>query len=214
MSQSRSGALSALLEVAAEQGGYVTTAQAEELEVSRTQLTSLQRHGDLRRVRRGVYAMRHANHRLEDELTAWLYFQRDQLPWDRADPRSVVSDASAASIHRLGTIIPGLPTVTMMPGVSGKTRRKDIRTRTAPLDPLDWVWLEIESLRVPVTTVARTIVDLIVDHEELSYVRRAIAEALKDGLATGDELVEAAIRRRVRAGRLPEAVRKLAESVG
>ena len=45
--------------------------------------------------------------RYEDEIAAWLHFERDRLPWSWIEPpSSVLSHASAAALRRLGTIIP------------------------------------------------------------------------------------------------------------
>src|SRR5690606_8230665 len=111
-----SEALGALLEVASEQGGYVNSAQAARVGLSRNDVARLVRSGDIRRVRRGVLGMRHAELWHEDEIAAWLHFERDRLPWERrGHSEAVLSHESAAALQGLGTIIPGKPTVTVSP---------------------------------------------------------------------------------------------------
>lgn len=80
------------------------------LGLGRDDIARLTSSEDLRGVRRGIYALRHVDARQEDEIAAWLHFQRDRLPWERIEPpSSVVSHASAAALRRLGTIIPVKP---------------------------------------------------------------------------------------------------------
>jgi hypothetical protein len=54
----------------------------------------------------------------------------------------------------------------------------------------------VDGLRLPVTTPARTIIDLLASGEEPSYVQRAMVEALASGRATAAEIMEAARHRR------------------
>lgn len=52
----------------------------------------------------------------------------------------------------------------------------------------DWTWKRDETLRLPVTTPARTIVDLMLTREEPSYIVRATREALTRGQTTPEKL--------------------------
>ena len=202
--------MTSLLEIAAEQGGYVAAGQAARLGVEQSRLSRLAESGDLRRVRWGVYAMRHAHHRLEAEIGAWLSIDRERLPWERNGAAvAVLSHATAASIHGLGTLIPREPTITVPPERRSATRGKNIELHVASLAPPDWNWFRAEDIRLPVTSPARTIVDLILLGEELSYVQRAIAEALADGGMKADELIDAATRRKSRTTTLVAQVKRL-----
>ena len=209
----RQEVLPALLEVASDQGGYVTTRQAARFDVEPNRLAQLAQSGDVRRVRWGVYAMRHAHHRLEDEISAWLSIDRERLPWERDDePIAVLSNSSAASLHDLGTVIPRLPSLTVPPAHRGATRGTDIEIHVAPLPSADWSWMRSDDVRLPVTTPSRTIIDLLLAGEELSYVQRAIAEAMADGRVTPDELLETARRRKSRTAGLTQRVASLLEA--
>lgn len=194
----RSQALDVLLEAASEQAGYVTAAQATRLGLSRDDIARLTGSGDLQRVRRGVFRMRHGRHRREDDIAAWLHFEDGRLPWERRGTTNVViSHGSAAALHNLGSVIPRQATVTLPSDSTTSTPRvKDIDVHRAPLRDVDWAWADVDDLRLPVTTPARTIVDLLGAGEERSYVERAIAETLAARLATTGQIMDAAQHRR------------------
>ena len=128
----RSEAIEALLEAASEQGGYVTASQATRLGLARDDVARLVDSGDLQRVRRGVFKMRHAQTEHEDDIAAWLHFERSRLPWERQGETNVVlSHESAAAFHRLGTIIPSRVTVTLLPDSGQSPHVTDIEIRRA-----------------------------------------------------------------------------------
>lgn len=191
--------LNQISEVAVDQGGYITAAQAARAGVPHERLPELVGGGDLRRVRNGVYATRGVSvGPLEDTIAAWLSTERERYPWERggATPNAVVSHRSAASIWGLGTIIPGLPALTT--ARSARPGRGIEFHRLSVADD-DWRWWRPEGgPDLPVTTPARTIVDLLIEREEPSYIQRAIREAAARGLASETELLDAARRRRSR----------------
>jgi predicted transcriptional regulator of viral defense system len=206
----RSEALEALLEAASEQGGYVTASQATRLGLARDDIARLVDFGDLQRVRRGVFRMRHADARHDDEVAAWLHFERDRLPWERQrGTNAVLSHESAAALHNLGTIIPRQPTVTVLPESGRSPHVTEIDVRRASLHDEDWAWSDIGPLKLPVTTAARTIVDLLLDKQEPSYVLRAVREALAKGLTTPAKIMDAARRRKSRNASLQARVASL-----
>jgi predicted transcriptional regulator of viral defense system len=205
----RGDALETLLEAANEQGGYVSAAQATRLGVERRDIERLIASGDLQRVRRGVYRMRHAQSHFEDDIAAWLHLQRDVLPWENP-PRAVLSHDSAAAIHRLGTIIPTRPSLTVLRGAR-TTELDDIELHRDRLGDADWAWEHADNLRLPVTTPARTIVDLILAKQEPSYVDRAVREALVRHLISPQQLADAARGRKRRTASLQARVSALLE---
>lgn len=209
----RTEALEALLEVANEQGGYVGGPQAKRLSLGRSDINRLVAAGDLHRVRRGVYRMRHARSRFEDEIAAWLHLQRDVLPWERRDePRAVLSHESAAAFHQLGTIIPELPIFTAFRGPR-TTTADDMVLHQMHLSDHDWTWKRDESLRLPVTTPARAIVDLMLTREEPSYIVRATREALTRGQTTPEKLRDTARHRKSNSHAIEERVAQLLEGI-
>lgn len=190
-----------LSEAAREQAGYVTSAQAKRLGVH-SDLAAMARRGDLRRVSHGVYALPGSfPGPREDTIAAWLRLVGDRLPWDKTEPSAVASHATAASIHGFGTFVPASPSFTV-------ERRRfqppdgSVRLYTAQLDPADWAWFSLpEPIRLPVTTAARTIVDLAYAGEERAHVLDALEDAREAGLVSEDALAEAVGRRRRRRGR-------------
>jgi predicted transcriptional regulator of viral defense system len=204
----RSEALEALLEAASEQGGYVTAAQGTRLGLQRDDIARLITSGDLHRLRHGVFRMRHGQAEHEDDIAAWLHFERRRLPWERHGTTNVVvSHASAAALHRLGTLIPQRPTVTLF--TPGSPHVSDIAVRRAPLRPQDWTWLDVGPVELPVTTPARTIVDLLLDREEPSYLARAVREARVRDLADSEDIMDAARHRKAHTGALQERTAQL-----
>lgn len=203
--------LDAISEVTTEQGGYLTAAQAARIGVPHERLADLAHSGDLRRVRRGVYATREASTGpLEDTITAWLSTEQARFPWERADgpPAAVVSHRSAAGIWELGTINPGEPDLTTQ---RNARQGRGITFHRARIGPQDWVWWQPpRGPAMPVTTPARTIIDLLIDGEEPSYIERAIAEASERRIATAHQLRQAAERRRARHRSLIEQIARMA----
>jgi predicted transcriptional regulator of viral defense system len=162
-------------------------------------------------VRQGVYALRHARHPLEDAITSWLAVDRARLPWERGkEAVAVLSHATAASLHNLGTITPQRPALTVQPRLRSTSRARGIELHVARLEPQDWMWLRADNaLLLPTTTPARTIVDLVTAGEETSYVIRTIREALEDDRLSPQELVAAARRRKQRSAALTKRVEAL-----
>lgn len=172
----RQANLRQLSEIADDQGGYLTTAQAARRGVTPVALHRLVASEDLRRVRRGVYAMRGIEHPFEQAAAAWLTVDRERLPWERAREGggvAVLSHASAASIRHLGTIVPERPALT----VSHRTQPPGIEIHTRHLPPSQWERLPVgNGLILPVTTAERTIIDLLADGHEPDHVQRAVNE--------------------------------------
>lgn len=206
------GTIDKLGEAAREQAGYVTTAQAKRLGVS-ADLAALARRGDLRRVGHGIYALPGSfPGPREDAIAAWLRLVGGRLPWERSEPTAVASHATAADILGFGTFVPTSPAFTVR---RRRFRPPDgsVRFYTAHLDPADWKWFRLpEGIELPVTTPARTIVDLAYAGEERGHVLDALDDARDAGLVTDDALAEAIGRRRRRRGR--GSVGWLASSLG
>ena len=193
----RAEAIQALSPIAAEQGGLLSTAQVRLAGVDRHLLAELAGGGYLQHPRRGVYAFGagRAPDRFEDIASAWLAVDGRRLPWKRDNPpEAVVSHASAAQLHGIGTIIPTVPELTEQ---RQRTRRRDVVVHVARLAAEDWEWLRIGSgMRLPVTTPARTIVDLLLAGEELHYLARAVRDEFGDPTSARKPLLATLDRRR------------------
>jgi predicted transcriptional regulator of viral defense system len=202
----RQEALEQISAIAAEQGGLVTSRQALRRGVAHATLAHLADRGLLRRIRRGVYAVAlgRASSPQEDLLGAWLALDGEALPWERQRPGALISHASAAALHGLGTIIPTLPELTTERQAG---RREGIITHTAPFGDDDWGWVPLADTRAPVTAPARTIIDLWLAREETDYLEQAVNQAFPDHETAHIQLLGALGRRRKRVG--PDLKREL-----
>jgi Transcriptional regulator, AbiEi antitoxin len=126
------------------------------------------RSGRLHRLHRGVYAVGH------ESLRGEAYWIAAVLA---AGPGAVLSHASAAALWGLRPSASALVDVTV-PTRSGRTRRQKIRIHRSGHLPPDEV---TRRLGIPVTTVARTLLDLA-DAVSTQQTKRALDEAEHLGL--------------------------------
>src|SRR5437879_12726712 len=97
-------AVTELADIARDQAGYVTAAQAKRIGLDGNELVRMARRGDLRRVGHGTYAFPASFHSPREGLIAsWLRLTGDRLPWDKRPPGAVISHESAAAVPGLGT---------------------------------------------------------------------------------------------------------------
>ena len=108
----------------------------------------------------------------------------------------VVSHESAGYLLGIGTFPADVPVFT---SEQRRTTRLPVQIRTAPLPAEDWSFRELG--RIPVTTAARTVVDMAFSGIEQDSVQRAHTDAIGLGLATLDDVEEVFERRRRRARR-------------
>jgi predicted transcriptional regulator of viral defense system len=170
---SRSPDHQALFDVASEQMGYFTAAQATACGYAPYLLTYHTRRGTFRRVHRGVYRFRDfppSPH--EEVMAAWLAV---------GNATAVVSHESALELLDLSDVIPNVLHLTVprahrslakgsLPGVT-------IHTSTRPFEPAD-VW-QREGLRV--TSPERTILDAAEASTQPEQIHMAISQALERG---------------------------------
>ena len=175
-----------LYQIAESQAGYFTSAQATEAGYNRQRLYDLTNRGKLIRVQHGIYRLVHfPASRFEDLHNASL----------RTGPNSVVSYESALAVYDLSDIIP-TKTHIIIPR-TGSRRRNGIHLHTNKLD--DDEITQREGLRI--TTVERTIADVIVRGISYQHADQAIQEALQRGLTTKIKLLKQAERRKGRASK-------------
>ena len=195
----RTEALLRLSPVAVEQEGLLTARQARLVGVPSIMLVRLAGAGLLRRLLHGVYtvALGRATPGPDEEILAvWLAVDGAVLPWSRPPvPKAVVSHASAARMLQLSTIIPTLPELTTARQFQ---RREQFITHTAQFTNADWSWKSLGGARLPVTSPARTIVDLLIAGEEVDYLEHAIRQTFTDPAQATEELFAVAERRRPR----------------
>lgn len=178
--------LGALAGISAAQWGLVTTAQANEIGVSRVQLTRLAQQGLIERLCHGVYRDAHTPEGEWDSLrAAWLSTAPRHTAEKRLaapDPGAVVSGRTAAHLHGLGDLLPE-PFEFSTPR-RRQSQRSELRYRHQPVGPAD------RTIRagLPVTTVERTIADLIRAHEDLSLVADVLADGVRASVVDLEEL--------------------------
>ncbi|WDV49262.1 substrate-binding domain-containing protein [Streptomyces coeruleorubidus] len=178
--------LKALEDRAADQWGLVTTAQAKLDGVQGVQLLRLERAGLLESVGHGVYRM--AAFSPPEHL-------RVKVAWLRLDPRTpvrhrdtesprsgVVSHASACAVHGLGEWPADRVELTVQ--VRRTTRDESVVLHCARTDAEDITVVD----GLPVTTVRRTVVDLLRVRADAARVGAVVAEAASRGLVDVDDL--------------------------
>lgn len=178
-----------LYRVAEQQAGYFTAKQAREVGFTYPLLTYYTQVGDFGRVAQGIYRLsRFPEMPHGDLFVAWL----------RTGPSSVVSHESALGLYGLSDVIPSQIHVTVPRHAS--QRRRGIRLHTSRLSPQEVT----QRAGLPVTTVPRTIADVIRSGLPQEQVQRAIREALDRGLVARQELLTYARRRGARVARIVE----------
>ncbi len=169
--------LQRISELATGQWGLLTTAQAKAAGVSRAQLSRYAASGVLERLVRGVYVFAAATDRFTHLKAVWLALVPSQRLEERLGDAAlggVISHASAAHLHRLGDLPADLPEITF-------ATRKQTRLR-ARLHQRDLTPGEITVVEgLPVTTIERTVVDLLLDGHEEEHVATIIGQALQQG---------------------------------
>jgi len=177
---------------AADQGGLVTSAQAKIVGVDGVTLRRLVDTGLLERITHGVYGMpaaMAAEHLLE--RAAWLRLAAGRPGWERKplDPDSgVLSHRSAAVLHGLGDLAPDSVEITVPRRRT--SRDPNVRLRIAQLT--DDEVTSVDGL--PVTTVERTIVDLLADHTDGGHVGDVLADAHRRNLVDLSALSKRVVR--------------------
>ncbi|MGO4957939.1 type IV toxin-antitoxin system AbiEi family antitoxin domain-containing protein [Luteococcus sp. Sow4_B9] len=177
-----------LAEITGSQWGLVTSRQALARGVSHMQLSRLADTGDLVRLAHGVYRDGGTPSGELDELrAAWLSTKPTALAYERlAHHRSevVVSLASAANLLEIGDFRP--TKVSFTTAARRQTQKTDIRYRSRKLPDSD---ITIAG-GLPVTTVERTIADLVETDEDLSTVSDAYRDASLRMTVNRDRLEE------------------------
>lgn len=176
-----------LFGVAESQAGYFTTVQAGAAGFTPSLLSYHVKRGQFERVRPGVYRLkRFPASPYEDLFVAWLW----------AGSEAVISHDSALALYDLSDLLPAETHVTV-PRTASR-RRAGLRLHTSGLQRSD----VMRYAGLPVTTPARTIVDVASAGLADELVLQAIHEALQRGLVTPSELRDAAIARGGRSLRL------------
>lgn len=166
-----------LAELGSSQWGLLTATQAQQRGVSRPRLARLAEAGLLVRLTHGVYALRGSMTAEPVDLrAAWLALDPARTAADRIGDGAggpVVSHASAAVLHGLGDLDADRHEFTV--AVRKQTRRPELRLHRAQLVDEEVTLHE----GLPVTTVTRTIVDLVADGHDGGHVAGVLADAVR-----------------------------------
>ena len=164
-----------LADLAAEQWGLITTAQARTLGVPAQGVARLTNQGSLERITHGVYRVSGAPPEPLDELrAAWLTLDPSRRAAERVRDASpaVVSHRSAAALHGLGDLEADLHEFT----THGRkqSRRPDVKLHRGHLGAREWTVVD----GLPVTTVARTVADLAAARVDGGHLASVVRDAL------------------------------------
>jgi predicted transcriptional regulator of viral defense system len=182
-----------LYEIAENQAGYFTAQQARAVGFSWERLSSNVKNGKFLRVAHGIYRLSHfPGSPYEDLFVAWLRTGKD----------SVISHESALAIYDLADVLPSEVNV-IVPRTASR-RRTGIRLHTSHLNPGDVTFRE----GLPLTTIERTMADVILSGLSYDEINKAIHEALQRGLVTREELITVA---RSRGGKVDQIIHKVLE---
>lgn len=179
----------ALYQIAEQQGGYFSAAQAREAGFSYSLLSYHVRSGRFERVKPRIYRfVQFPASAHEDLHVASL----------QAGPDAVISHDSALALYDLSDLLPDQVHVTV-PRTASR-RRPGLKLHTNRLETGDVTRYE----GVPVTTVLRTLVDVATAGLPDELVCQAIHEALRRGLVSRDSLLRRAASHGGRIERLVE----------
>ncbi len=187
-----------LFEVASEQHGYFTAAQARVCGFGRALLAHHAKAGRFLRVRHGLYRIReYPGSPREDVVAAWLAMGREA---------AVVSHESALDILGLSDVVPEVVhlTVTRARRYRSPSPGVAIHTTTRRLDKADVVVRD----GIRLTGAVRSIIDAAAAGTAPEQIMAAISQALKRAIATESELLAAA---KARGGRVERLVRQVIE---
>jgi predicted transcriptional regulator of viral defense system len=176
-----SAGLGALSEVARAQDGFVSASQADAAGVDRHQLQRLVAQGLLERDDRGIYRISPFPESERAELWRAILWPSVH----RNDSRAVLSDGTALSLFEISTINPNEIAITLPRSL--RLRRDSppgVRIHRRDYEPQDLTTI----YGLPVTTLFRTLADLMVDGSELQFVDEALQNAPARGLLTSKEL--------------------------
>jgi predicted transcriptional regulator of viral defense system len=174
-----------LYRIAESQAGYFTAEQALEAGMDRSTLLHHARPGGrYKRVRRGLYRLRHfPSSPHEHVVAAWL-----DLP-----APAVVSHESALELYELSDVIPNAVHITLPRAKRGQRPRSGVRFHVLTAPPRPDETRRVDG--VLATSPERTIVDSLEAGTQPEQIELAVRQALERGLTTPRRLRAAAADR-------------------
>lgn len=174
-----------LFEVAIDQYGYITSADARDLGLGAGHLVDLARRGNLDRIAHGLYRFRVVPVTMRDQLM-------EATLWPRR--LGVISHASALDLWELSDVNPAKVHVTV-PQAARIRRRSPpaYKVHQRDLSPADVTRAE----GIPVVTGCRAILDGIEAHLGGHLIDQAVQTAISRGQLTSAERAEITAARKV-----------------
>lgn len=170
---STSAAWPAVLSIAEEQWGLVTTQQVEATGIAWSTLSRQVRNGILERIAHGIYRVRGAGEVEHLELrAAWLQLSPAVPAWERGPADGVVSHRSAAALYGIGPLPADVHEFTLP--IRKQTRRNDVRLHRGDVGGK---WIVLRGL--PVARPNLIAADLLAEREDPGAVAQVISDALR-----------------------------------
>jgi predicted transcriptional regulator of viral defense system len=179
--RSRRDDLAAIGELAEGQEGYFSSAQAGSVGIDRHRLQRMAAGGILERDEYGIYRFAVYPHGDRGELWRAVLWPSVK----RGDLVGILSYSTALSLHEISTINPSTIDLSLPEGLRFR-RAVPSKYRVRFQDIHENEITRIHSL--PVTTLFRTLLDLIISGEERQFVAEALENAPKRGVLTAEEL--------------------------
>jgi predicted transcriptional regulator of viral defense system len=158
-----------LFELAAQQGGYFTAAQAKSLGYSHQAQAHHVGAGSWWRVDRGLFRLVEWVPGVHDELARWTL-------WSRG--RAIVSHESAMAVHGIGEFESRYVHLTVPPRFTMRNEAVALHYAELPADDVS------TRSGYRVTTPLRTLIDIAANAADEDQLARAIGEARRGGLVT------------------------------
>lgn len=177
-----------LIAIAEENDGLLTSKQARQAGILDSVLVRLAQRGRLERASRGVYRIAHYPHaKFSQYREAILWAEASQGP-----EGAVLSHETALAVYGISDANPSQVHITVPKSARlRRERRSWIAIHRDDLEAADVTRYE----GLPMTTVARTITDVLHSSGRTDLVRQAISDARRDGLINDSDT--ARLRRRV-----------------
>lgn len=176
-----------LYQIAEDQAGYFSLQQARQLGLQRNQIYRDIERGKFIKAGYGVYRF--------IQFPASNFEEIHQAVLS-AGKNAVVGFQSALYVYELSDIIPDEIHLILPPTAS--RRREGIRVHTIQLEPDDITSFE----GLPITTVAKAIIDCAFANVGDEVVRLALYQSLRRGMTTKENLIQESEKRSARIQRL------------
>lgn len=184
----REAALRTVSEWTSSQWGLLTARQARSLGVDQVTLVRLREAHLIEKVGHGVYLMTGAaipSHL--DIKVAWLRLDPKRGAWQRTKldtVGAVVSHRSACLVHEIGDI--PTPNIELTVPARRTTRESNVKLHIAEFQNEDFAFVD----GLPVTTIERTIVDLLKSRADGGHIGGVISAAEQRGMLDVERLAE------------------------